>query len=181
MLYNCRILPLDEIINDFKHLSIDDTFREFGNKCISGTLTNEDTYRRAIKTKVVRCFPGTKSDRFSDITQYLNNQPKVPTIPELINELVKVNLKGFNRENISAASKLLWPSNTETIVLYDSYAIKGLKVLDPNITLKYLSTYEGFYDIWFQQFDKVQIPDRFSKEEQLRIFDKYLMQLGRNK
>jgi hypothetical protein len=57
----------------------------------------------------------------------------------------------FNKNNLSAASKLLWLRCRNPVVILDSRAVAALKKLDYRVKV---GDYESFYRAWRQEYDK---------------------------
>jgi hypothetical protein len=98
--------------------------------------------------RVARTFPGMADDR--KLTLILNAlrafSPDVISSPvETVTSLARQFRADFGKNNLSAASKLLWLTFRSPFLIYDARAVKGLKFLDHNFKNQH---YEDYYATW---------------------------------
>lgn len=163
---------------------------DFLDKAKNYSFTEYDIYKRLGNYKTLRNFRGkSKPNDLVSIKKFLlkygHNQSVCPV--EVVNSLIKLIIKEYGFVGTSAASKLLYPFFPEKVRIYDSYAIRALEKMGEK-GIKY--NYEFYLEAWNRQyrahFPKISSELKKHSQKQghifqLRVFDKYLWLLGKNK
>ena len=106
------------------------------------------------KYGVARTVPGYGPQKYERFAKMLNGYRRTvmtrKNVPEIVERELANMLKAYGRGFLSAITKAFWMMKQHPVVIYDSYAWKGLQRL--RLNPGYYG-YRTYFDSWFRFFD----------------------------